>query len=73
LVGGEHALSVDAVPRVAHSREVVDQRRLVYDPGILRCSLATSSLSWAYAHLRHQRIKALFQGWWAGDMIAKSV
>src|SRR5882672_3826122 len=33
LVGGEHALGVDAVPRVALSREVIDQRRLVCDAG----------------------------------------
>src|SRR5262249_17207851 len=32
LVGGKHALGVDAVPRVALSREMVDQRRLVHDP-----------------------------------------
>src|SRR5262245_27297869 len=32
LVGGKHALGIDAVPRVALSREMVDQRRLVYDP-----------------------------------------
>ena len=32
LVGGKHAIGVDAVPRVALSREMVDQRRLVYDP-----------------------------------------
>ena len=32
LVGGKHALGIDAVPRIALSREMVDQRRLVYDP-----------------------------------------
>src|SRR5262249_43402261 len=32
LVGGKHAPGTDAVPRVALSREMVDQRRLVYDP-----------------------------------------
>src|SRR5262249_47839087 len=32
LVGGKHAFGVDAVPRVALSRKMVDQRRLVYDP-----------------------------------------
>ena len=32
LVGGKHALGIDAVPRVALSREMVDQRRLIYDP-----------------------------------------
>src|SRR5262249_47653192 len=32
LVGAKHAFGVDAVPRVALSREMVDQRRLVYDP-----------------------------------------
>jgi hypothetical protein len=35
LVGGKHALGVDAVPRVALSREMVDQRRLVYDARLL--------------------------------------
>ena len=34
MVGGEHALGVDAVPRVALSREVIDhRRRLVCDAG----------------------------------------
>src|SRR5262249_21611111 len=32
LVGGKHAFGVDAVPRVALSREMVDQRPLVCDP-----------------------------------------
>src|SRR5262249_28055379 len=35
LVGGKHALGVDAVPRVALSREMVDQRRLVDDARLL--------------------------------------
>src|SRR5262249_754155 len=35
LVGGKHALGIDAVPRVAFSREMVDQRRLVHDPRLL--------------------------------------
>src|SRR6516164_452028 len=35
LVGGKHALGVDAVPRIALSREMVDQRRLVHDARLL--------------------------------------
>src|SRR6516165_9633928 len=35
LVGGKHALGIDAVPRVALSREMVDQRRLVHDARLL--------------------------------------
>src|SRR6516165_11431045 len=35
LVRGKHALGVDAVPHVALSREMVDQRRLVHDARLL--------------------------------------
>ena len=34
LVGRKHALGVDAVPRVALAREVIDQRRPVCDAGL---------------------------------------
>src|SRR4051812_24806627 len=34
LVGGEHAFGVDAMPRVVVAREMIDQRRLVYDAGL---------------------------------------